>query len=431
MSAGPVLLVEDDDVLRAACVQALELAGLAVEPFESAVRATRHVMPSFAGCVVTDIRMADMDGLELFARVRAIDPDIPVILMTGHGDIDMAVRAMRDGAFDFLPKPFAIDHLAGVISRALQSRRLVLDNRALRQALADPRDDLIAQSRAMAQLRTLVAQVAPTGIDLVIEGESGSGKESWARQLHRQSPRHAGPFCVVAGGGGASDQDLGEAAERSHGGTLFIDAMEGMPRHLQQRLGALLDARDRSRSGHDDAPDFRLIAASAVPVDDAGLSSDLAYRLAAVRLTIPPLRQRREDIPALFARFVREALDQTGRKRFEMSAADRKRLLEHDWPGNVRELRSYAFAAVLNLPRSANSAMQEGARTGLAARLAQFERMVIMEALEATGGNVVRTCALLQIPRKSLYDKLQRHGIRPSDFRGAGKSAPDTNGRTV
>lgn len=422
MSTGRVLLVEDDDLLRAACVQALELAGLAVEPFSSASRAALHVMPSFAGCVVSDIRMADMDGLELFARVRALDPDIPVILMTGHGDIDMAVRAMRDGAFDFIAKPFAIDHLVGVINRALQARRLVLDNRALRQALADPRDDLVAQSRAMVQLRTMVAQVAPTAIDLIIEGESGSGKESWARQLHRQSARHAGPFCVVAGAGATNDVDLAQAAERAHGGTLFIDAIELMPAPLQKHLGVLLDARDRARKGHESAPDFRLIAALAMPINDAALNGDLAYRLAAVRLTIPPLRQRREDIPPLFARFVREALDQTGRARFDMSAADRKRLLEHDWPGNVRELRSYAFAAVLDLPRPASHDSQNSPRSGLADRLAQFERLAIVEALEATRGNVVRASALLHTPRKSLYEKLQRHGINPSDFRDGSKA---------
>ncbi len=421
MNMGPVLLVEDDDTLRAACVQALELAGLDVEPFDSAVRAARHVMPSFAGCVVTDIRMADMDGLALFARVRALDADIPVILITGHGDIDMAVRTMRDGAFDFIPKPFSIDHLVGVINRALLSRRLVLDNRALRQALADPRDDLVAQSRAMVQLRTMMAQVAPTDIDLAIEGESGSGKESWARQLHRQSARHAGPFCVLAGAFGSEGPDLGDAAERAHGGTLFVHGIEAMPRMTQQHLCVLLDARDRARSGFDSSPDFRVVAAPAVPLAEAGLSGDLAYRLAAVRLAIPPLRERRQDIPALFARFVREALDQTGRKRFEMSAMDRKRLLEHDWPGNVRELRSYAFAAVLNLPRPAIFGAEERARIGLAARTAQFERLVIIEALEATGGNVVRACMLLQTPRKSLYDKLQRHGIDPAEFRDTGR----------
>jgi two-component system C4-dicarboxylate transport response regulator DctD len=298
----------------------------------------------------------------------------------------------------------------------------------LRQALGEPRDTLVALSRSMVLLRSMVAQVAVTDVDLAIEGETGSGKESWARQLHRQSRRHAGPFCVVTATCGGIDLDFGKAAERAHGGTLFVDGIEAMAQAAQQHLAVLLDRRDRAREGHDSASDFRLIAGSTSPLHSAGLDNGLAYRLAAVRLNVPPLRERREDIPTLFARFVREALDQTGRERFDMTAADRKRLLEHDWPGNVRELRSYAFAAVLDLPRPGALDTDNRPRMGLSARKAQFERLVILEALEATGGNVVRACALLETSRKSLYEKLQHHGIDPAQFRNRSRRSGQTKG---
>ena len=176
VESGPVLLVEDDAVLREATLQALELAGLEAEGFESATRAARYLAPNFQGCVVADIRMEGMDGMQLFARIRELDPEIPVILMTGHGDIEMAVRAMHDGAFDFLAKPFAADHLVAVIRKALQSRRLVIDNRALRKVISDSAREPVSQSRVVERLRASISQVAQTNIDVQFAGEPGSGK---------------------------------------------------------------------------------------------------------------------------------------------------------------------------------------------------------------------------------------------------------------
>lgn len=416
---GTVILVEDDEILRNAMVQALELSGLAVEAFESATRAARYLMPSFPGCVVTDIRMDGMDGMELFGQIRKLDPEIPVILITGHGDIDMAVRAMHDGAFDFLAKPFATDHLAAVVRKALQSRRLVLDNRALRKAIADTPDGLVAQSRAMTQLRANIAQVALTTIDVHIEGETGTGKEYWARQFHRQSSRYAHPFLVLSAARLSEMPDLSEAVRACQGGTLYLEDCEGLGSLHQARLAALLDERDRASLDGARATDFRLVASTRGPLSETSIGENLAYRIGPIKLRIPPLRERREDIPVLFAQFVREALDQTGRKKFEMSASDRKRLLEYDWPGNIRELRNYAFGAVLNLPRQALGSLASQGAKDLATRVGEYERMVIVEALEATGGHVVRTCALLGTPRKTLYEKLSRYGVDPSRFRPA------------
>jgi two-component system, NtrC family, C4-dicarboxylate transport response regulator DctD len=424
---GPVILVEDDPALREATVQALELSGLQVQPFESAARAARFVIPSFAGCIVTDIRMDGMDGLHLFAKVMEIDREIPVVLITGHGDIGMAVRAMQDGAFDFLAKPFATEHLVAVVRKALQSRHLVLDNRALRNALAAPDEDMVAHSRVMGQLRNMASQVARTALDVTIEGEAGTGKELLARRIHQQSSRLNRPFHVVSGASISHDIDLNQLIETVNGGTLFLDGGDCLPLSVQARLVAALDARDRSRGMNDDDNDFRLITSNPIALSEmlqsGSLREDLFHRLNSITLRIPPLRDRRDDIPALFAKFVRDALEQTGKKRFEMNATDRKHLLEHHWPGNARELRNYVFGAVLNLPRPALSPMISSVSKPLSTRVNAFERMIIEETLTKTGGNVVRACKLLATPRKTLYEKFAKYEIQPRHFRLGQKNA--------
>jgi two-component system C4-dicarboxylate transport response regulator DctD len=416
---GPVVLVEDDAQLRMATAQTLELSGLEVKQFDNATKAARYLVPSFTGCVVTDIRMDGMDGLQLFARINALDPEIPVVLITGHGDINMAVRAMQDGAFDFLAKPFAAQHLAAVARKALQSRQLVLDNRALRHALSNPDTHALTQSPAMTQLYNMAGQLARAEIDVSIEGESGTGKEMLARRIHSQSARYASPFLAISCSSPHSPIDFATLSAQIAGGFLFLDGITNLPLPVQAELAAFLDARDRARLNGASQNDFRLISSTQLSLSEGlalnVLGETLFHRLGSVSLRVPPLRERREDIPMLFAQFVREVLDQTGKKRFEMNATDRKRLLEHDWPGNVRELRNYAFTAVLNLPRDKMPAAQS--QVDLHTRVGAFERMVIVEALEATGGNVIRACAILKTPRKTLYEKLAKHQIDPDRFR--------------
>jgi two-component system, NtrC family, C4-dicarboxylate transport response regulator DctD len=422
---GPVILVEDDTLLREATQQTLELAGLDVQAFESAARAARYIMPSFTGCIVTDIRMEGMDGLQLFAKVMEIDPEIPVILVTGHGDIGMAVRAMHDGAFDFIAKPFGTDHLAIVVRRALNSRQLVIDNRSMRLALAKPSHDMVAESRVMMQLLTTASQVARTELDIAIEGETGTGKEILARLIHKQSTRHAAPFVAVSGTSLGTEIDFDQINQQTNGGTLFIDLCDELSLSAQSVLVGWLNARDRTiqHGGHELT--FRMIASCARPLsqlrENGGIRDDLFHRLNSIVLRIPPLRERREDILALFAKFVSDAIEQTGKKRFEMSAFDRKRLLENDWLGNARELKSYAFGAVLNLPRRALSPLESNKSKRLATRVSDFEQMVITEALQATGGNVVKACALLGTPRKTLYEKLTKYAVEPRQFRRFGQ----------
>ena len=420
-----VLLVEDDAPLRDATAQALELAGFEPTALASAGLAKKHVSADFPGCIVTDIRMEGMDGLALMKWVNGIDPDLPVILVTGHGDIAMAVAALKDGAFDFLAKPFSADQLAASVRRALQARTLVLDNRRLRRDAEHGIDEFVGTSQAMAKLRATVGQMAMIDLDLLIEGESGTGKELAARALHRRSARALRSFTALRCSSlddwsmvaGLLDGSAGGANGSGHGGVVFLDEIEALPPSSQARLLAYLEDRERQAES---LTGVRVIAATCASLDAAvregRFREDLFYRLSLLRIRIPPLRERREDVTLLFAQFVREALDRTRRKRFDMTVADRRRLLEYDWPGNARELRNYAYNAVLDLPRIASGELGT-ARPALQERVAAFERMIVSEALQQAAGNVTAACGLLKISRQGLYEKIARHGLDLTELR--------------
>lgn len=437
--AQTVFFVDDDPQLREANVQALELAALDVAAFGDAQSALSRIDAGFAGVVVSDIRMPRMDGLQLFARLREIDPEIPVILITGHADVPMAIAALKDGAFDFLTKPFASDHLIAATRKAMETRRLVLDNRALRAAMERESDSpLIGDSPAMIRLRETIAQVAKADIDVLVEGETGTGKELVARLLHRQGPRRGQPFVAV--NCGALPEALAEAElfgqesgasgsfgragriESSSRGTLFLDEIDSMPLAVQAKMLRVLEEREVLRVGGDEPRPLRLHVVAAAKSDLEGASragtfrNDLFYRLNVVRLRVPPLRERRSDIPQLFAHFVGEAVEQVGGVRFRMNDAVRRRLADHDWPGNVRELRNFAFSAVLNLPPDP-TIMTDEDPVSLPERINRFEAAVIQEALAATGGAIGPALDLLGIPRKTLYDKMSRLRISPRSFR--------------
>lgn len=439
MAEPLVLFVDDDAAMREANVQTLELAGIVVRPFASAQAALGAIRPDFDGAVVTDIRMPGMDGLQFFERIRTIDPEIPVILITGHGDVPMAVRALQDGAFDFLAKPFAAGHLAASASKALAARALVLDNRRLREAVAARVESpLIGDSPAMVRLRETIAQVARADIDVLIEGETGTGKELVAAMLHRGSPRSARAFvavsCAALPEAHAEIELLGHAAdavpngrfartgriEASNRGTLFLDDIDGMPLPVQSRLLRVIEEREVQPLG-EQRPiplDLRVIA-SVKPglemlIEQGVFRRDLYFRLNVVRLSLPPLRERRADIAPLFSAFVHEATAQTGRADFRITDAVRRHLIEHDWPGNVRELRNFAFSAALGL---SEPEMWAAAEQGLVERVRAYEEMLLREALQAANGRVGRAMELLRVPRKTLYDKMSRAGITPSTYR--------------
>lgn len=437
-----VAFVDDDDALRAANVQSLLLAGLNVAPFASAAAVLEAIDADFPGVVVTDVRMPRIDGLELFRRLRQIDPEIPVILITGHGDIAMAVDAMREGAYDFLAKPYASERLLGSIRHALDRRRLVLENRALRRAAEAAADDgmLIGSDRNIELLRNTLRQIADTDVDVLIEGETGSGKDVAANALHSWSNRAERPFVAVNCGAlpetmieselfghepgaftGALKKRIGRI-EHAQGGTLFLDEIEAMSPALQVKLLRVLETRQITPLGTNDVRrvNIRIVAATKVDLlalaKQGSFREDLYYRLHVVKIRIPPLRERRADIPLLFGHFLARAARRFGRAQPAIGHRERHFLLEHSWPGNIRELAHYAERVALGLDGDAAPGSEF---LPLPKRVEAYEGSLIREALAASRGDIQGTLEALGIPRKTFYDKLHRHGIDQSKYREA------------
>lgn len=444
MSTGiEIILVDDDQALRRATRQTLELAGYPVRDFGAAPQALAQLSRDSEAVVVTDIRMAGMDGLELFAQIRALDPDLPVLLITGHGDVDMAVGALHDGAYDFIAKPFPADRLVQSVARAAEKRRLVLENRRLREAATATPDDLplIGQTPAMEHLRQTLRQIADTDVDVLIAGETGSGKEVVATLLHRWSRRAKGNFVALNCGAlpetvieselfgheagaftGAQKKRVGRI-EHASGGTLFLDEIESMPLSTQVKMLRVLEMREVSPLGTNEVRpvDLRVVAAAKLdlgnPAERGEFREDLYYRLNVVTISIPPLRERRADIPLLFGHFIARAAERFRREIPGMTADVRRHLESHDWPGNVRELSHFAERVVLGItppPKQASGATAPG--LSLPEQMEQHEATLIREALQANKGDVRSTLETLGIPRKTFYDKLQRHGINRADY---------------
>jgi len=442
---GTIILVDDDPIVLSATRQSLELADLQVEAFDSAPEALRAVSRDFNGAIITDIRMPEMDGMQLFAQVKAIDPTIPVAFITGHGDVAMAVTALQDGAHDFLTKPFASAHLVASARRAIERRQLELDNRLLRSQIdhehtASP---MIGQTPAILRLLDTISQIAGSDIDVLIEGETGVGKELAAIMLHRRGKRRAQPFvnvdCSVLGADGSANKLIGEfdAAGRRQGpgliesanrGALFLDEIDKLDFASQALvLGAIEERQIRVGGKNEVIPvDIRVIATSRrdlrSAVDQGQFREDLYYALNVVRLRIPPLRERKSDIPLLFSHFLDEAATQLRRDPPRMTEAVRRRLIEHDWPGNVRELRSFAFQTIVGFEDHADHA-PDAERRSLAEQVEQFEAATIRAALEEAEGNATEAMRLLSLPRKTFYDKLNRHRIDIGLFRQPGGTA--------
>ena len=445
-ATGPVILVDDDDDLRRAVSQTLDLAGFTVTAFARAADALASLTPDFPGVVITDIRMPGMDGLEFFKRIAAMDGDLPVILVTGHGDIPMAVAALQQGAYDFIAKPFPADRLVQSAARAMEKRRLVMENRALKQAAEKVEGDapLIGQTPAMERLRNTLRHIANTDVDVLVAGETGSGKEVVATLLHRWSRRANGHFVALNCGAlpdsvieaelfgheagaftGAQKKRVGRI-EYSSGGTLFLDEIESMPLSAQVKMLRVLERREVSPLGTNEVRpvDLRVVAAAKIdlgnPAERGEFREDLYYRLNVVTLTIPPLRERRDDIPLLFSHFLARAASRFNRDVPSLSAAVLRHLTAHDWPGNVRELGHFAERVVLGVEEIAPppSAIPSAcASDTLPERMDRHEEAIIRETLESNEGDVAATLQALGIARKTFYDKLARYGINRADYK--------------
>lgn len=445
----PVAFVDDDVVLREANAQTLRLAGFEPFLFESAVEALKAIDERFPGVVVTDLRMPRVDGMELFRTLRGRDPDLPVIMITGHGDIATAVEAMREGAYDFLAKPFPSDRLIQSVRRAAEMRALVMENRRLREAAEglEQASPLLGDAPAMQRLRETLKAVAAADVDVMIVGETGTGKEVVADQLHQLGRRRGGRFVALNCGAlpetvleselfghesgaftGALKKRVG-LIEHSSGGTLFLDEIESMPLSAQARLLRVLEQREITPLGSNTARqlDLRVVAAAksdlGAPAHRARFREDLFHRLNVVTLRIPPMRERREDVPLLFAVYLDRACRRFQRETPLLSEAMRRHLAQHDWPGNVREIVHFAERVALGLAEldlagtnSPAPASTAGAAATLPERLERYEAELIRDALSLHQGDVRATLESLGIPRKTFYDKLQKYGINRASF---------------
>lgn len=448
---GTVLVVDDERPIRDATTQALQLAGFTAMGCESAERALRHIAADALLVLVSDVRMPGINGLELLRRSRAQDADLPVVLISGHGDIAMAVQAIRDGAYDFIEKPFSTSQLVEVVNRAMEKRRLVLENRALRTELAE-RDPaagpIIGRTPAIERLRNLIATVADTDADVLILGETGTGKELVAHTLHALSRRRERNFVALNCGAmpepifeselfgheagsftGALRRRVGRV-EFAHKGTLFLDEIESMPLSLQVKLLRVLQERVVEPLGSNAriAVDLRVVAASKVDLRQASADNrfreDLYYRLNVVMIAIPPLRERRDDIPLLFQHFALMACARYQRPMPVISPAEIQALMAWHWPGNVRELRNVADRAVLGLddafsgfiPASPAPLPPSRSRLSLSEQVDQFEKRLLETTLASHKGNIKATFEALGLPRKTFYDKMRKHGLVRADF---------------
>ena len=436
-----VLLIDDDEHLRQALAQTLDLAGLQVQALADARDLAQRIPADWAGVVVSDIRMPGIDGLQLLTQLRERDPELPVLLITGHGDVPLAVQAMRAGAYDFLEKPFASEALLDSVRRALELRRLVLENRSLRLALADRQElgaRLLGQCIPMQRLREQVGALAAIHTDVLILGETGAGKEVVARALHDLSARKHGPFVAINAGAlaesvveselfgheagaftGAQKRRIGKF-EFANGGTLFLDEIESMSLDVQVKLLRLLQERVVERLGGNQLIplDIRVIAATKedlrIAADQGRFRADLYYRLNVAPLRIPPLRERGEDILLLFQNMAEAASQRHGLPPRHLQPEQRAQLLSHDWPGNVRELQNAAerFAMGLELGlEQLGSALGSGSGQSLSEQVDAYERTLIAAEMARQHGSLRSLAEALGLPRKTLHDKLRKHGL--------------------
>lgn len=407
-----VLLVDDDAAVRNAVAQTLGLADFDVITAGSFVEAKDHISSNFTGIILSDIRMPGRDGFHLLEYAKSVDPELPVVFLSGEGDIPMAVRAVGMGAFDFLEKPCGPADMIEVLKRAIAARAAVLDNRAMMHQMqtGDPAARLIfGVSEASEQLRKSIRSVAGVETEVLITGAPGTGISKVAEVLHLSSPRSKGAFQKRASEQLTRD-GLSDVLSQCESGGVFFDAIEQMPRDTQLMLV------DRMETG---ARMPRIIAGTNLSTAELDQSQsmvpDLFYRLSALSIRIPSLAERPEDIPVMFRHYVAQAAEQSGKPVPNIGPDAIGSLMAREWPGNARSLMSVAMKFVLGISDFTQTDIDE--TLGLAQQLAQVEKALVIDALRKSNGRVAEAIKILKLPRKTFYDKLNKHGIRAEMFR--------------
>lgn len=400
-----VLVVEDDADVRDAIGQSLELAGYTPILASAFVVAKDHITRDFEGVIVSDMRMPGRDGMYLLSYAQSTDPELPVILLTGEGDIPTAVEATQKGAFAFLEKPCSNAVLIEMIEGALELRATELENRLIKAKASkgDAAERMIfGQSDTMVAVRDQVRRIAGLDGPVMIQGAPGAGVSKCAEVIHRLSDAGGGPFGRVVAAGLTPDK-LDEVFAANAGGSIYIDEIGRLTPEVQSALLAALEG----------ALQTRVLAGTVMSVEEMpDFNMDLFYRLESLKVYIPSLKERPEDIPVLFRHYVLEASEQSGVVAPPVTQDVLADLMAREWPGNARALMNAAMRFALGL--STDHAAKD---TGLAAQMLQVERSLLVDALRQNHGNASATASQLQLPRKTFYDKLAKHGLKPGSFR--------------
>lgn len=441
-NAMKIAIVDDEQDMRQSISQWLALSGFDTETFASAEEALKVLGADYPGIVISDIKMPGMDGMQFLKKLMGGDSALPVIMITGHGDVPMAVEAMRVGAYDFLEKPFNPDRMTELAKKAANARRMTLDSRALRRELSDGGQimkKLIGQSPVMDRMREDILDLGQADGHVLIDGETGTGKTLVAHALHAVGARAGKKFVLVScsafeedaltkrlfGPMLPEDSQL-PAIEAARGGTLVLEDIESLSDTLQARLLSVMNEQGTPA-------ETRIVAISNLQQQDKTLEDvlrpDLYFRLAALRITLPPLRHRGEDILTLFTRLAEQFAEEYGCDAPKVSAQEAAQLLQAPWPGNVRQLINVAERAVLQARRGQGTIasllmadheeMQPVMTTEgkpLKEYVEAFERMLIDNTMRRHKGSIASVMEELCLPRRTLNEKMAKYGLQRADY---------------
>jgi DNA-binding NtrC family response regulator len=445
-----ILIVDDEEIVRESLGGWLEKDGYTVETAPDGPTAIARLKAERWSILIADLKMPGMDGLQVLEEAKKITPDLAVVIMTAYATVDTAVAAMKLGAYDYLVKPFDPEELSLMMQKIVSQQALVRENLVLRQALKKEYRfrDFLSKSPSMQQIFELAKTAARSNSTILVLGESGTGKEVLSRAIHAESPRANQPFVAVSCAAlteslleselfghekgaftGATARRKGKF-EAAHGGTIFLDEVGDIGPKLQLDLLRVLEDRKLHRVGGNEPIDIdvRIIAATnrdlKKAVAEGKFREDLFYRLNVIPITIPPLRERREDVPLLVENFLERLQVETKKKLDGVSAEAMNALMAHPWPGNVRELRNVLergavvatgpIIQLADLGLGGGPAPAEGASAPPAAlgSLEDMEKRHVAAVLAHTGGNVSQSARILGIDRVTLYNKMKRYGIR-------------------
>lgn len=445
-----ILIIDDEEAIRDSCSQALKKEGYTVKTAKDGKEGLKSFMQNFFHSVLLDLKLPGLDGMEVLSRIKEENPETPVIIITGYASIESAVEAIKRGASDYLPKPFTPEQLRVIVKKALDSRKILLENIYLREELKKKSefDMVVGKSKAMEKVLDIVKRISSSESTVFITGESGTGKELLAREIHNHSPRNNAPFVVVDCGAlvetlfeselfGHVKGSFTGAYETKHGrfevaneGTIFLDEISSISLNIQAKLLRVIQEREVTRVGSTKPIkiDIRILAATNENLEDlvrkGKFREDLFYRLSVVPIHLPSLRERKEDIPYLIEHFIQKYNKRTRKNITGISTAVKKALVDYNWPGNIRELENTIERAVV-LSKGSEIELEDLMYHGISTTTSLFhpvrgkyhtlnnvEKEYINTVLLTQQGNKSKTAKILGIDRKTLWAKIKKYKIQ-------------------